>query len=112
MKAAFSPIEDGGGPLTVRALKDNDIQLAIIYTADPSVASNNLVSLADPNGLFLASNVVPLASNDVDSGAEDVINKVSATLTPVDLIELNARSVNEKLPAERIASDWLKEKEL
>ena len=41
-----------------------------------------------------------------------MINKVSATLTPVDLIELNARSVNEKLPAERIASDWLKEKEL
>ena len=112
VKTAFSPIEDGGGPLTVRALKDNDIQLAIIYTADPSVASNNLVSLADPNGLFLASNVVPLASNDVDSGAEEVINKVSATLTPVDLIELNARSVNEKLPAERIASDWLKEKEL
>ena len=29
---AFTPIEDGGGPLTVKALQDGDIQLAIIYT--------------------------------------------------------------------------------
>lgn len=41
----FTPIEDGGGPLTVKALQDGDVQLAIIYTADPSVVKNNLVTL-------------------------------------------------------------------
>lgn len=108
VKAKFTPIEDGGGPLTVKALKDGDIQLAIIYTADPSVTKNNLVSLEDTKGLFLASHVVPVASPKVDDKAAGIINKVSAAMTPEVLLELNGRSVNEQLPASTIASDWLK----
>ena len=61
VQAAFSPIEDGGGPLTVRALKDNDIQFGHYLHRRPIGGKpDHLVSLADPNGLFLASNVVPL----------------------------------------------------
>lgn len=108
----FTPIEDGGGPLTVKALKDDDIQLAIMYTADPSIAQNDLVSVKDTKGLFLASNVVPLASDNVDDGAERVINKISAAMQPEDLIELNRRSVTEKLPAANIAGDWLQQADL
>ena len=108
----FTPIEDGGGPLTVKALKDNAIQIAIIYTADPSIASNDLVSVEDTKGLFLASNVVPLASDAIDDDAAAVINKVSAAMGPQELIALNERSVTEQLPAATIAADWLKEKGL
>ncbi|TWH06017.1 osmoprotectant transport system substrate-binding protein [Rhodococcus rhodochrous J45] len=36
-----------------------------------------------------------------------MINEVSAALTPEALIWLNARSVDEQLPADRIAGDWL-----
>lgn len=109
---AFTPIEDGGGPLTVKALRDGSIQLAIIYTADPSVAENDLVTLEDTKGLFLASHVVPLASDRVDEGAERIIDEVSAALTADDLIAMNGRSVNDQLPADRIAGDWLAEKDL
>jgi len=110
--AAFTPIEDGGGPLTVKALKDDQIQIAIIYTADPSIAANDLVSLEDTKGLFLSSHVVPLASDKIDDQAAAVINKVSAALSPQDLIELNSRSVTDQLPASTIASDWLAQKNL
>ena len=108
----FTPIEDSGGPLTVKALNDGDIQLAIIYTADPSIQQNNLVPLEDTEGLFLASNVVPLASNNVNDAAAEVINDVSAAMTADELISLNARSVEAQLPAARIAKDWLAEKNL
>ncbi|GHD00313.1 ABC transporter substrate-binding protein [Zhihengliuella salsuginis] len=105
--AGFTPIEDGGGPLTVKALKDGDIQMAIIYTGDPSIAKNGLVALEDTKGLFLASHVVPLAGDAVGEEAADIINSVSAALTSDDLLELNGRSVDEQLPAATIAEDWL-----
>lgn len=108
----FTPIEDGGGPLTVKALKDDAIQLAIIYTADPSITENDLVSLKDTKGLFLASHVVPLASKNVDEAAAAVINKISKAMTPEDLIALNTRSVKEELPAATIAKEWLAEKKI
>ncbi len=108
----FTPIEDGGGPLTVKALQDGDVQLAIIYTADPSVVKNNLVTLEDTKGLFLASHVVPLASDKVDDDAAAIIDEVSAAMSAADLVELNARSVDEQLPAAAIASDWLADNDL
>lgn len=103
----FTPIEDGGGPLTVKALQDDEIQLAIIYTADPSIKENDLVTLEDPKGLFLASHVVPLASNDVPDEAAAIIDRVSAAMSAEDLVDLNARSVEDELPAATIAEDWL-----
>jgi osmoprotectant transport system substrate-binding protein len=109
IEVGFTPIEDGGGPLTVAALNDGDIQMAIIYTADPSIAANDLVSLQDTKGLFLASHVVPLASDNVNDEAAAVIDAVSAAMTPEALLTMNARSVNEELPAETIAKDWLAE---
>lgn len=112
VEVGFTPIEDGGGPLTVKALQDGDIQLAIIYTADPSISKNDLVSLVDTKGLFLASHVVPVASDDVDAEAAAIINEISAAMGAEELIALNARSVDEQLPAATIAADWLAEQDL
>ncbi|PRI11429.1 ABC transporter substrate-binding protein [Leucobacter massiliensis] len=108
----FTPIEDGGGPLTVKALKDGSIQLAIIYTADPSLRANDLVTLKDTKGIFLASHLVPLASDGLDAGAAEIVNGVSAAMSAEDLLALNARSVDEQLSAEQIAGDWLEEQGL
>ena len=112
VEVGFTPIEDGGGPLTVKALKDGDIQLAIIYTADPSIKENDLVTLEDTKGLFLASHVVPLASDDVDEDAAAVIDEVSAAMSAEDLVDLNSRSVEEELPAATLAEDWLAGEEI
>lgn len=103
----FTPIEDGGGPLTQKALRDGSIQLAIIYTADPAISASDLVSLQDPEGLFLASNVVPVASDKLDAAAVEIVDSISAALTPEGLVALNAQSVEDESPAATIATEWL-----
>jgi osmoprotectant transport system substrate-binding protein len=109
---AFTPIEDSGGPLTLKALVDNQVQMVNIFSADPNIAANDLVTLEDPEGLFLASNVVPIVSEKVTDDAADIINMVSAALTAEELVALNALSVNEQESAEKIAGDWLAEQSL
>lgn len=103
----FTPIEDSGGPLTVKALKDGDIQLANIYSSDPALADGTLQVLEDPKGLFLASHVVPLASSRVNDDAAAVINRVSAALDAQDLVEMNRASTMEQKSASQIAREWL-----
>ncbi|AZA08262.1 ABC transporter substrate-binding protein [Corynebacterium pseudopelargi] len=103
----FTPIEDSGGPLTVKSLKDGDIQLAIIYTSDPAIEENDLVILEDPKGQFVSSNVVPLAFLDIYLGGAEVVERVNSHLDTPTLQRLNRRSVTEQLPASQIASDFL-----
>jgi osmoprotectant transport system substrate-binding protein len=104
---AFTPIEDGGGPLTVKALLDNQVQLAVIYTASPSMASADLVALEDPDGFMLASHVVPIASERLDDTAAALIDKISAAMSAADLVALNTESVETEAPAATIATAWL-----
>ena len=103
----FTPIEDSGGPLTVQALKDGDIQLANIYSSDPALADGTLMVLDDPKGLFLASHVVPLASSRVNDDAAAVINRVSAAMDAEDLVEMTRASTLEQKSASQIAREWL-----
>ena len=103
----FTPIEDSGGPLTVKALKDGDIQLANIYSSDPALADGTLKVLDDPKGLFLASHVVPLASSRVNNDAAAVINRVSAAMDAQDLVEMNRASTADQKSASQIAREWL-----
>lgn len=107
---AFTPIEDSGGPLTVKALRDGDIQLANIYSSDPALADGTVTVLQDPKGLFLASHVVPLASARVDDRAASIINRVSGALEPSDLVEMNRASTREQKSASTIAREWLASK--
>ena len=103
----FTPIEDSGGPLTIKALKDGDIQLANIYSSDPALADGTLRVLEDPKGLFLASHVVPLASSRVNDDAAAVINRVSAAMDASDLVEMNRASTADQKSASQIAREWL-----
>ncbi|MBF4462032.1 MULTISPECIES: ABC transporter substrate-binding protein [unclassified Rathayibacter] len=104
----FQAIEDSGGSTTVNALTSNQIQLANIYTADPNIKKNDLVALQDPDGLFVADNVVPIVSKKVDDKAAAILDQVSAKLTADDLVELNSESVNDQKSAASIAGEWLK----
>ena len=112
VKVGFTPIEDSGGPLTVKALNDGSIQLANIYSSDPALADGSLTVLKDPKGLFLASHVVPVVSTKINQDAAAVINKVSAAMDAKDLIEMNRQSTAEAQSASAIASKWLESKGL
>jgi osmoprotectant transport system substrate-binding protein len=106
------PVEDGGGPLTVKALTDGKADFADLYSASPSIATNNFVVLEDPKNLILPQNVVPVVSSKVDSAAADLINKVSAALSADDLRKLNAQSVTDQKKSADIAKAWLTSKGL
>ena len=74
---------------------------------DPSIGINDLVTLEDPDGLLLASNVVPLVNADIADEIAEVINAVSAALTPEGLVELNVESVEDQRSSADIAKDWI-----
>jgi len=97
------------GDTTVDALVAGTINIANVYSADPRIQTENLVSLTDPEGLFLASNVVPLVNADIADSIADVINAVSAKLTPEGLVALNVQSTVDKMSSSDIASAWLSE---
>ena len=95
------------GDTTVEALVAGLIDMANVYSADPRIQQLWLVTLADPAGLFLASNLVPIASDAVSQEARSLINAVSAAMSAQDLIAMNVRSVTEGLSSSEIARDWL-----
>ncbi|WP_167046998.1 ABC transporter substrate-binding protein [Salinibacterium sp. ZJ454] len=109
---AFTPIEDSGGPLTIQALTDGQVQMVNIFSASPAIGTEGLVVLDDPKSLFLASHVVPLVSSDLDDKAAEVINAVQAQLSAADLVAMNARSSIDQESTDTIATDWLTEKGL
>jgi osmoprotectant transport system substrate-binding protein len=100
---------DAGGPLTVGALKNGDVQAADIFTTDASIPANNFVVLEDPKSNFAAQNVVPLinkakASPEVTAA----LNAVSAKLTTQELTSLNAEAAGDTKPSpETVAKNWL-----
>lgn len=100
-------VEDSGGPLTVSALIDGDVDVADIYTASPAIAAEDLVVLDDPEFLILPQNVVPVATDELPQDAAEVINTIQSQLGVDDLIALNTASVQDQAPAADIAAQWL-----
>ena len=95
------------GDTTVEDLLAGTVNIANVYSADPRIKTDNLVTLADPKGLFLASNVVPLVNADIADSIADVINAVQAKLTAEGLVELNVESTVDQKSSADIAKKWL-----
>ena len=110
----LEPFSDGGGPLTLKALLEDQVQVADIYTTTPSIADNDLVVLEDPKNNFIAQQVIPLYNEaKMTDKAKEALNNVSSMLTTEDLINLNrAVSGDQKQGAKEAADAWLKEKGL
>lgn len=100
------------GDTTFDALVAGEIQVADIYSADPKFQTEDIVALEDPENLILASNIVPIASDDVADEIADVINEVSAELSVDDLVALGVQSTEDQKSPEDIAKGWLTEKGL
>lgn len=109
VESTVVPVEDGGGPLTVKALLDGTVQAADIYSAAPSIGANKFVTLSDPKNMILPQNVVPIVSAKVDDSAAKIIDSVSAKLDTASLVALNQRSVTEQATSAVIAKAWLTE---
>ena len=108
----LEPFSDGGGPVTLKALLEDQVQVADIYTTTPSITDNDLVVLEDPKNNFIAQQVIPLYNEaKMTDKAKEALNSVSRILTTEDLINLNrAVSGSQKQGAKEAADAWLKDK--
>ena len=104
---------DAGGPLTKQALKQNKIQIGLVFSSDGGVAANNLVVLTDDKQLQTADNIAPavnkLAASDAMKAALDGLSKV---LTTNDLIALNKQVDIDRADPATVAASWLGSKGL
>ncbi len=105
--------KDAGGPLTLKAILNDQAQAGNLFTTDPNIAANDLVVLEDPESLFAAQNVVPLVTKDADSPElQDALNAVSEALDTAKLGDLVTRVVIDKEDPEDVAADFLDENNL
>ncbi len=106
----FTPL-DGGGPLTVAALEEGEIDVAILFSTDGTIADKGWVVLKDDKGLINADNIVPVGAQELVDTYGDalatLINEISASLDTAELTELNRRVGIELEDADAVALSWL-----
>jgi osmoprotectant transport system substrate-binding protein len=99
---------DTGGPLTVTALKNGQVDAADLFTTDPAIKANKFVVLTDPKSNFGAQNVLPLINKKkATAGVTQVLNFLSSKLTTNDLINLRTKVEVNKEDPNQAAQEWL-----
>ena len=104
----FEPLAYGAA--TVEALKQEEVDVALLFSTDGTIGAENLVVLEDDKGLQAADNITPLVSEEVlDGEVEELLNAASALLTTENVTELNGRvNVDQEDPAD-VAAEFLEE---
>ena len=84
---------DAGGPTTRQALRNREVDVALLFTTDPAISGAGFIELQDDRGLQPAENVTPILRTEVvdefGSSLVDPVNEVSARLTTDVLRDLN-----------------------
>ncbi|MEU6404853.1 ABC transporter substrate-binding protein [Streptomyces sp. NPDC046985] len=100
---------DAGGPLTQAALKKDVVQVADVFSTDPSISQNKFVPLKDSKDLFGFQNVQPLVGKDaLDQKGADALNALSAKLDTATLLRLDTQVQAQKKDPLDVARAWLK----
>jgi osmoprotectant transport system substrate-binding protein len=103
----FRPL-DAGGPLSVQALKNGQVDAVNLFTTDPSIADNGFVILNDPKSLFAAQNVVPLITKSkVTPTISAALDAISAKLDTATLGQLVKEVVIDKKDPAVVAKEFL-----
>jgi osmoprotectant transport system substrate-binding protein len=99
---------DAGGPLSIKALENNQIQVTDLFTTQAVIKDKGWVQLEDPEHILPPNNIVPLIRTDHKS--DDIaatLNAVDAKLTTDALTDLVKRIDVGKESADAVAKDWL-----
>jgi osmoprotectant transport system substrate-binding protein len=103
----FAPL-DAGGPLTVAALKNDEVQIALMFSTDPSIGENGFVALADDEHLQDAENITPvIRTAKVDDEVRRLLDEVSARLTSDTVTELVRKIVIDGQDVSAVATAFL-----
>jgi len=108
LSAGFVGLDAG---VVATALANGEIDVAVLFSTDGRIASENWVLLADDRNMLAADNIVPVVTAELidayGEGMASVVNAVSAKITTPALIELNRQYDVDKRDARDIAADWL-----
>jgi osmoprotectant transport system substrate-binding protein len=106
----FKPL-DVAGPITVKALKSNEIQVADLFTTQSAIPANGFVLLEQDPPIAGAENVVPIVRDEiVEAYGDDLkndVNAITAKITTKNLTAMNKRVEIDKDDADQVAADWL-----
>jgi osmoprotectant transport system substrate-binding protein len=105
---SFDPLDESG-PLTLAALTSGKVEAADVFTTTPQIASDHLVSLADPKFNFAAQNVIPLVYKPaMNSTIVTTLNAISAKLTTSALLQMDVAVIVDKANYSTVAAGFLK----
>jgi osmoprotectant transport system substrate-binding protein len=105
----FVPL-DVGGPLTVEALSNGDIDVGLLFSTSSVIGENGWVVLEDDKRLQNSERITPVVRSDVlDPTIEERLNAISAALTTENVTQLNGRvEIAGEDPA-AVAGDFLEQ---
>jgi osmoprotectant transport system substrate-binding protein len=103
----FTPL-DAGGPLTVDALKADEVQIGLLFSTDPSIGQNGFVPLVDDRHLQNAENITPLIRSEKLNGeVRALLDAVSARLSTEKVTELVGKVVIDGQDVAAVANGFL-----
>jgi osmoprotectant transport system substrate-binding protein len=101
---------DAGGPLTHDALVRGHVDVALLFTTDPSIQELDLVELVDDRALQADDHVTPLVRTEViDHFGRDVvttIDDVSARLTTATVRDLDRSAAAPGADVSAVVAAW------
>lgn len=101
---------DSGGPLSLSALLQGTVDVALLFTTDGAIDRHDLVLLEDDRHLQPVEHVTPVIRTEtafrLGPGLAPVVNAVSAALTTAELRRLNAEVALGDPPSD-VAATWL-----
>jgi osmoprotectant transport system substrate-binding protein len=99
---------DAGGTLTETALSQGAVDAGDLFTTDPTITQNGLVTLADPKNIFGLQNVLPLVNKAaLNSTGAAALNAVDAKLDSATLLALDVKTQTDKQDPATVAKAWL-----
>jgi osmoprotectant transport system substrate-binding protein len=103
----FTPL-DAGGPLTVDALRRDEVQIGLLFSTDPSIEQNGFVPLVDDRHLQDAENITPVIRSETLNGeVRALLDAVSARLSTGKVTKLVGRVVIEGQGVAAVANGFL-----
>lgn len=93
---------------SITALAGGEIDVALLFSTDGTIADQGFVVLEDDRGLQAADNITPLVRSEIATDeVVELLNAVSAELTEDEITELNKRAnVDVEDPAD-LAEEFL-----
>jgi osmoprotectant transport system substrate-binding protein len=103
----YEPL-DAGGPQTVAALKSDEVQVALMFSTDPSIEANGFVPLLDDKHLQDAENITPVIRTEkLNDEVRQLLDAVSARLSSQTVTELVGKVVIDGQDVPAVAREFL-----